>query len=95
MIPITLDIGKLSKPATVLIEKISNAVGILYEPKRIINNAKAEAEAKKIQAIANLEINELEQRALERFIHQEARKQKNIYCNCKKLTNKIPAVKSR
>lgn len=78
MIPITLDIGKLSKPATVLIEKISNAVGILYEPKRIINNAKAEAEAKKIQAIANLEINELEQRALERFIHQEARKQKNI-----------------
>lgn len=78
MIPITLDIGKLSEPAKVLIEKISNAVGILYEPKRIVNNAKAEAEAKKIQAIANLEINELERRALERFVHQEARKQKNI-----------------
>lgn len=78
MFPITLDIGKLSEPATVLIKKISNAVGILYEPKRIINNAKAEAEAKKIQALANIEINELERRALERFVHQEARKQENI-----------------
>jgi hypothetical protein len=78
MLPVNIDIGKLAKPATVLIEKISSAIGILYEPKRIVNNAKAEAEARKIATLVNIEISELEKRALERFVHQEARKQENI-----------------
>lgn len=71
--------GDLSKPATVLIEKISGAVGILFEPKRITRKAHAESEAKKISALAELELtSELEQRAMTRLVHQEARKQKNI-----------------
>ena len=36
---VIIELGKLSEPATVLIEKISNATGILYEPKRIIKKA--------------------------------------------------------
>jgi regulator of protease activity HflC (stomatin/prohibitin superfamily) len=58
-----LNIGDLAKPATVLIEKVSNAVGVLYEPKKIINKAKAEAEAMQIIATANVNASEIEQRA--------------------------------
>lgn len=70
--------GDLSKPATVLIEKISEATGGILKPWQIKRVAKAEAEAGKVKAIANLEITELEQRALQRFIREEAIKQNNI-----------------
>ena len=73
-----INLGDLSKPATVLIEKVSSAVGLIYEPYHIKRKARAEAEAEKIKALANIELNELEQRALERFVQQEARKQENI-----------------
>jgi len=39
-----INLGDLSKPATVLIEKISAAVGALYEPRHIKRVAQAEAE---------------------------------------------------
>ena len=32
--PSLINIGELSKPATVLIEKVSAAIGVLYEPKK-------------------------------------------------------------
>lgn len=73
-----VNLGDLTKPATVLIEKISNAVGILYEPRRIRKKAEAEAEADKIKAIANIELTQIQQRGLERLIYQEAKKQENI-----------------
>ena len=73
-----INFGDLSKPATVLIEKVSSAVGIIYEPHQIKRKARAEAEAEKIKAIARIELNELERRAVERFVHQETRKQANI-----------------
>lgn len=75
---INIDLGELSKPATVLVEKISNAVGVLYEPKRIVKRAEAEAKADKIKALASIELNEIEQRAIDRLVHQETRKQENI-----------------
>lgn len=71
-------LGDLSKPATVLVEKVCNAVGVLYEPRRIRKRAEAEAEAEKIKALASIELDELQQRAIDRFVHQEARKQENI-----------------
>ena len=71
-------IGDISKPVTVLIEKISNAIGIVYEPKRIVNKAKAEAEAKKIKALSKIELDDLEQRTFQRVLQQEIRKQENI-----------------
>lgn len=73
-----INLGDLSKPATVLIEKVSTAVGAIYEPYHVKRMARAEAEAEKIKAIAKIELTEIEQRAVERFVHQEARKQANI-----------------
>lgn len=45
-----INLGKLSKPATVLIEKISDAVGGIFKPYQIVRVAKAESEANRIQA---------------------------------------------
>lgn len=73
-----INLGDLAKPATVLIEKVSNAVGVLYEPRKIKNLAGAEAEAEKIKALVRIELNEIQQRGIERLVHQEARKQENI-----------------
>lgn len=73
-----INLGDLSKPATALIEKVSAAVGAIYEPYHVKRMARAEAEAEKIKAIARIELTEIEQRAVERFVHQEARKQANI-----------------
>lgn len=73
-----LDIGKLAKPATVLIEKISSAVGVIYEPTGIRRKALAEADARKIAAQSHLDISDLQLRALQRLVHQEERKQANI-----------------
>ncbi len=73
-----IDVGKLSKPATVLVEKISNAIGILYEPRRIKQKAIAEAEASKTKALMNLEIQSMKERALNRLVIEEIKKQENI-----------------
>lgn len=73
-----VNLGDLSKPATVLIEKVSSAVGIIYEPYHVKRMARAEAEAEKIKTLARIELTELEHRAVGRFVQQEARKQENI-----------------
>ncbi|MBI1394333.1 MAG: DUF2806 domain-containing protein [Betaproteobacteria bacterium] len=73
-----INLGELSKPATVLIEKISAAVGVLYEPHHIKRVAQAEAEAEKIKALAQIEISEIQQRALVRMVQEEGRNQENI-----------------
>lgn len=74
-----INIGDLAKPATTLIEKISDAIGGLYRPRQIKRIAQAEAEAEKIRALAKIEIDdELQKRALTRFVAEETRKQLNI-----------------
>jgi hypothetical protein len=73
-----INVGELSKPATVLIGKISDAIGGYVRPHQIKRVAKAEAEAKIIKKKADLEITALEKRAVNRFISEEAKKQKNI-----------------
>nr|WP_321401597.1 DUF2806 domain-containing protein [uncultured Desulfobacter sp.] len=73
-----INLGDLSKPVTILIEKIANATGILYEPTRIRRTALAETDAAKIKALASIEISDIQQRALTRFVEEEARKQQNI-----------------
>ncbi|CAG8866722.1 DUF2806 domain-containing protein [Pseudomonas fluorescens] len=73
-----INLGDLSKPATVLIEKVSAAVGIVFEPHRVKRMARAEAEAEKIKALAKIELSDIEHRAIERLVAQEARKQENI-----------------
>jgi hypothetical protein len=73
-----INLGELSKPATILIEKISDAIGGIFRPYQIRRIAQAEAEAEKIKAIARIEITGLQHRALGRFLAEEARKQANI-----------------
>jgi len=77
-----INIGELGKPATLLIEKISEALGGYFKPWQIRRVAQAEAEADKIKAIAQVEtemqIVELTRRALGRFLIEESKKQDNM-----------------
>lgn len=73
-----INLGDISKPATVLIEKISDAIGGYFKPYQIKRIAHAEAEAEIIKAQTKIEITELERRAINRFVTEEAKKQNNI-----------------
>lgn len=71
-------LGELTKPATVLIEKISDAIGGIFKPYQIVRVAKAEAEANRVQAESQIQVTELHRRAMHRFLEEEAKKQSNI-----------------
>ncbi len=73
-----INLGDLSKPATVLIEKVSDAVGGIFLPYQMERVAKASAKTAKIKAESVIEINELHRRALSRLLQEESDKQKNI-----------------
>lgn len=75
---INVDFSGLSEPATKLVEKISDAIGVLYEPTKMKKIAKAQSEVKKIEFQSSIELSELEERALRRTINSQARKQRNI-----------------
>lgn len=72
------NVGDLAQPFDTLVKKIAKGVGTLYEPRRIKNVAKAEAEAKKIKAVSEIEITDLHRRAEQRRIEEEAKHQKNM-----------------
>ena len=73
-----ISLGELTKPATVLIEKISGAVGGVLKPYQIVRVAKAEAEADQIRAEAQIQVTDLHRRAMHRFLEEEAKRQSNI-----------------
>lgn len=73
-----INIGELSRPATVLIEKISDAVGGIFKPYQVVRVAKAEAQADRVRAEGQIEISDLHRRAFHRFLEEEGKKQKNI-----------------
>ena len=81
--------ANLTKPATILIQKIANATGVVYEPTRIVRKAKAESEAKLIKArtdmevkrikkLGELELSDIQKRGVTSFVYQQERKQHNI-----------------
>jgi Protein of unknown function (DUF2806) len=72
------NIGDLSKPATVLIERVSDGIGGLARPWQTRRVAKAEAEAAKIAVLADIEITEIQRRAQIRLIREEGIKQQNM-----------------
>jgi len=71
-------LGELTRPATVLIERIADALGGYFKPYQIRRVAGAEADAERIRALAQIEISDLQRRALQRFVAEESRKQDNI-----------------
>ena len=73
-----INLGDLSKTATVLVEKISDAVGGLFKPHQIVRVAKAEAEAERIRAECQIQVSDLQRRAVHRFLEEEAKRQANI-----------------
>lgn len=73
-----IDLGGLKKPATVLIKKISNAIGVIYEPRQIVRAAKAEVEAELIREESKIEITDLQHRAMHRLLGEEEKKQLNM-----------------
>jgi|GEM_PF-4402779 len=62
-----INIGELSRPATVLIEKISDALGGIFKPYQIVRVAKAEAQADRVKAEGQIEISDLQRRAFHRI----------------------------
>ena len=84
-----INFGDLSKPAAVLIEKISNAIGMLYQPTQIKRVARAEVEADKIKALGDVEATEIQQRAISRLIHEEGKKQENIESITSQATERL------
>ena len=73
-----INVGDLAQPVTTFIEKVSDCVGIIYEPRRIVRKAKAEAEADRIKALARLEIGDFERRTLNRMLAQGTREQERM-----------------
>lgn len=81
--------ANFTKPVTILIQKIANATGVVYEPTRIVRKAKAESEAKlikartdielkKIKKLGELELSDIQKRGVTSFVYQQERKQHNI-----------------
>ena len=70
---INLDLGELSKPANTLILKVSEAVNGLFAPYQVkrIAKAKAEAEAALTKAHSEIELSDLQRRALHRYRQQD------------------------
>ena len=71
-------LGNLTKPATVLIEKISDALGGIFKPYQIVRVVKAEAEAERIRAESQIQVTDIHRRAMHRFLVEEAKRQSNI-----------------
>ena len=69
-----INLGDLGRPATALIEKISDAVGGIFKPYQIIRLA----EVNRIQTESQITVTDLQRRAMHRFLEEEAKKQSNI-----------------
>jgi hypothetical protein len=65
-------------PTGKLIDAVSKGIGVLYEPTRIRRKATAESDARMIEAVADLEIDDLRRRALTRLVATESRREQNI-----------------
>ena len=76
--------GDLSKPATILVERISDAISGVAKPWQIKRVAEAEAEAQRIHTESEIELADLRLRTGHRFIAEQTRLQLNIESITKK-----------
>ena len=58
-----VELGKLTKPATTLVKKISGAVGTIYEPRRVRKMVEAEAYAARVRTESEIEVQDIRHRA--------------------------------
>lgn len=72
------DLAGLKEPLTKLVESVSGAIGVLYEPRRIRKKAEADADAMLTLAKGEIEVEELKRRADERVSYTELRRQRNV-----------------
>ena len=77
--------GEITKPASVLIEKLSAGIGEFYAPLGKILHAKADAKVARIEA----ETYELQKRAAHRVMGEYMREQKNIDAVTVKTLNRL------
>jgi len=75
---IVRDLGDLVKPVETLINRIGDAVGVLWEPKQVIRIEKAKVEAARIKALGQIEIDGIKERAFNRILVEETNKQQNM-----------------
>ena len=73
-----INLGDLAKPINTFVVKVSNAVGILHEPRRIRKAAEAEANAAITKAQSEIEITDLQRRAEQRRNFEDIRCQKHM-----------------
>jgi len=85
-----VELGNLSEPASKLIDAVSRAFGVAYEPTRIRRRARADADAAIILAKTQIEIQGLERRAAERLIARELRRQHNIETIIDRAIDELP-----
>ncbi len=75
---INIDFAGLAKPATTLVEKVSDAVGGIAKPWQIVRVAKAKSQAGIIRTTGAVEAGSIMERAKNRLMHEEVQKQENI-----------------
>lgn len=85
-----VDVNGIAKPVTKLISAISKAVGTVYAPTHIKRMAQAQAESVLIETRALIAKEQLIERASERVVHVETRRQRNIESISKKAFEELP-----
>ena len=67
-----VNLGRISKPAEILLRKISKAFGTVFEPYQLKRMAKAEVAASMTRAEGEIAVTDLQRRAMRRFVNEEA-----------------------
>ena len=80
--PVSASIAAAAEPVTLMVEKVSNALGRHFDPRQTVRMAEAQARANQIlrfsEAETDIEIAELRHRAGNRFMFEEMRNQSNM-----------------
>jgi hypothetical protein len=86
-----LDLTSISAPITKLVEVVAKGCGVLYEPTRIVREAKANAKADLILADTNIRVDEIKRRAAARLVYTEIARQENIEAIVDKAARQLPS----
>jgi len=85
-----IDANGLAKPVTKLIDAISKAIGTVYTPTHLKRMAHAQAECSLIETRALIAKEQLKERASERIINTEIKRQRNIDSISEKAFSELP-----